>query len=455
MGSFNATCIISNLPIEAGTPVRFLALTASKYHADGNEHICYVAGRWQLRCAPLRAQYNDYGSVEHIKKRLVNRVFIESLNRDCVEKGVGDNQCHDVQVRPGMTIKQWLEALWEGRVYVTDHQPRGRAKKESADAALDDVLDLARREAATTRYEPPPGMPSLSRIEKVLQNNKLPVVTEYGAEGYVLDEVSTGFIRVRHGRYGDSAEHEKALQPLIPLLDAAGYAAMITCGTGMYNNPAEILVAPKPVPKGAKDENGKDIYFHSAGLGPDEMAEKHGKPRPVSQAMIREDVWQILLKTPIDHWRGSFTFDDMQRDANAVLDAEIAWKEEEKAFLARDPKTIRESERVAWMSKAFRRSMDSREDMENHFRAAIYPHEGVSGFSLRQAFEMGMELAESREELEGFITDMAETAYVQWQYAHLHGQWHPTTNSGQDGNWKAHRAFLKALAKIKGRWEDE
>jgi hypothetical protein len=40
-------------------------------------------------------------------------------------------------------------------------------------------------------------------------------------------------------------------------------------------------------------------------------------------------------------------------------------------------------------------------------------------------------------------------------YANLHGQWHPTTNSGQDGNWKEHRAFLKALLKIKGRFEDE
>src|SRR5512140_3497244 len=105
MGSFNATCIISGLPIEAGTPVRYLALTQNNTNKP-NGHSCYVHGRWQLRCPPLKAQYNDYGSIEHIKKRFTNRVFFESLSVDCVEKGVGDNQCHDVQVRPGMSRKE-------------------------------------------------------------------------------------------------------------------------------------------------------------------------------------------------------------------------------------------------------------------------------------------------------------------------------------------------------------
>ena len=59
MGSFNATCIVSNLPIEYGDKVRFLALTESAYH-KGNEHICYVGGRWQVRGAPIKAKYNDY-----------------------------------------------------------------------------------------------------------------------------------------------------------------------------------------------------------------------------------------------------------------------------------------------------------------------------------------------------------------------------------------------------------
>jgi hypothetical protein len=434
MGSFNATCIISNLQIEHGTPVRFLALTASAHHSDGNEHICYVGGRWQIRCPPIRAKYNDYGSIENLKKRLCNRVFFESLNHDCVEKGVGDNQCHDVQVRRGMTTKQWLEALWEGRVYVTDYQknPNWPPKNWKPE-------------------EPPVGMPSMTRIEKVLKDNDLPVVTAWGAKGFFIDEVSRGFIRIRHGRdYTDSDEN--VLGPVVPLLEAAGYAAMVTCGTGMYSNPAEILVAPKPVPKGAKDAHGQGIHFHTDGLAPEK---DRNRPRPVSQAMIREDVWQILLKTPISHFRGDFTFADMQKAANAALDEEKAWKAEEAAWMARDPKTIPKDEAEVWAKKVFRHYTNSREDMKNHFRSCLHAHEGVSGFSLRQAFELGMELSENQAELEGFIQDMAETAYVQVAYDHLHGQWHPTTNSSQDGMWKEHRAFMASLMKIKGHYEDE
>jgi hypothetical protein len=441
MGSFNATCIISNLPIEHGTPVRFLALTGNGYHRDGNDHICYVAGRWQLRCPPIRAEYNDYGSIEHIKRRLANRVFFESLGRDCVEKGVGDNQYPDVQVRKGMSHKHWLEALWEGRVYVKDYRYRITARRPGEPVPV---------------YEPPEGMPSLSRIEGILKANNLPVVTDYGAEGFVLDEVSYGFIRIRYGRQGDA--HEEALRPVVPMLDAAGYAAMITCGTGNYRNPAEILVAPKPVPKDAKDAQGQTLWFPAHGLAEDETR-TNTKPRPVSQAMVREDVWQIMLKTPIESWRHSepLTIAAMQKAANEFLDWEKAWKAEEAAFqarLAEKPTTITMEEREAWMMKLMGR-MSRRDERDNIFQSAIRDSEGMSGFSLAEAFNFGIELGGTPEELEGFITDLAETAYVQWVYTHLHGQWHPTTNSGQDGNWKEHRAFLKALLKIKGRFEDE
>ncbi len=425
MGSFNATCIVSNLPIEAGTPVRFLAMTGSRFHRDGNDHICYVSGRWQLRCPPIRAEYNDYGSVQKLKEGLVHQVFFESLNRDCVEKGVGDNQCHDVQVRSGMTPGQWLEALWEGRVYVKDRDwdiPEDRERKAP---------------------ELPKGMPTLARIEKVLQDNQLPVVTAYGAEGYVIDEVSPGFLRIRYGRHVEMDKREDHLRPVLPLLDAAGYAAMITCGTGNYRDPAEILVAPKPVPRGAKDDQGRDIYFFGRGLAEDD---ERNIPRPVTQAMIREDVWQIMLNMPIQSWQGAFTFADMRTAALQALDEELKSKAELESLKKESPEI--------WKMKSLMRSMGM-DNRDNRFRMSLGEPEGVSGFSLKAAFSLAFELTGDRKKLEKFVLDMAETGYVQWQYAHLHGQWHPTTNSGQEGNWKEHRAFLEALSKIKGQWEDE
>jgi hypothetical protein len=339
--------------------------------------------------------------------------------------------CHDVQVRRGMTPKKWLEALWEGRVFVTDqddYNPSPDWKPE----------------------EPPEGMPSLTRIENILKTNNFPVVTDYGAKGYVVDEVSPGFLRIRLSRF--EVDHEQALRPVIPALHAAGYAAMITCGTGSYSNHAEILVAPRPVPKGS---GGRDVYFHTSGLA--EAAKFRAllkKPRPVSQAMIREDVWQILLQSPFSGYR-DFTFADMQSSAKEVLDEELTWKAEEEAFRARDPRTIPDAERHAMETKLFRRTMD-RHERDTVFRSSVRAYEGVSGFALREAFDLGLELSASREDLDRFITqDMAETAYVQLVYSRLHGQWHPSTNSGQDPAWKAHRTFLQALMKIAEDQENE
>lgn len=407
MGSFNATCIISNLQIEAGTPVRFFLLTGAKYK-DGNDHSCYVWGRWQLRGAAIRAKYNDYGSIEDIKESLTSKLLFEALNRDVVEKGVGDNECHDVQVRSGMSQEDWLAALWEGRVFVQDHRF---------------VFDKNWKPS-----EPEEGIPSLTRIEKVLTGEQLAVVTAWGAKGYFLDEVSRGFIRIRHEL---QKENLAPLERIVPLLQKAGYAAMITCGTGNYANRAEVLVAPMPA---------QNRHVHSKGVSEEE--DRHTKPRPVSQVMVREDVWKILLRTTFRSWDGLFGIKRMREDA-------LAWLKVTQ-------------ERTASMNTSFGKDLAKAlllaEDFErnNIFSQAIYGGEGVSGYSLRDAFRLGIELAENAEELEQYVLDLAEMAYVQMVYGgSLHGQWHPTTNSGQDPHWKEHRAFLKKLSAIRGAYEDD
>src|SRR5574338_745990 len=190
MGSFNATCIVSNLPIEAGTPVRFLALTRSQYN-EGNEHVCYVGGRWQLRGAPIKAEYNDYGTIENWEKSFTTKIFFKSFDQDVVEKGVGDNQCHDVHVRVGMSEDEWIDALWEGRVEIIDHLNRQVKTSDKPFVVQDEHIRK--------------GLPTIYRVETALKNAGLPVTTAYGAEGYVIDEVIHGFIRVRFGRHHDDS----------------------------------------------------------------------------------------------------------------------------------------------------------------------------------------------------------------------------------------------------------
>jgi len=409
MGSFNATCIVSGLPIQAGDAVRYLALTESK-HNPSNKWSCYVSGRWQLRTVPLRAEYNDYGSVENIQPGLVERVFFKSFDLDVVEKGVGDNQCHDVHVRKGMSQAEWLTALWEGRVFVRSQYGWNTMTPEEL------YVIMKKQDEGQ-----PKGIPTLARIEAVLKANDLPVTTEYGAQGFVLDEVNPGFLRVRFGR---SSGETKKLEKLVPVLVEAGFAAMLTCGTGSYANNAEILVAPRPTPEGQ--------HHHTDGVG--ESAERN-RPLGVSLAMIREDVWQILLNTKIaDHWQLGEVSIGLFRTA-----AEKLYKEE-AAFTKKLAKTP-EKDRGRLIIDRYAGS----DEQNNILQEFLRPGEGISGFALKAAFQLAKKLHQTPAELKAFLNDLAETLYVQWMYSHLHGQWHPTTNSGQEGNWKDHRDFLRKL----------
>lgn len=409
MGCFNATCIASRLPIQAGEPVRFLAMTQNRWH-KGAGHACYVNGRWQLRGPPLRAKYNDYGSVEDIEPGLVERVFFGGFDSDVIEKGVGDNQCHDVHAHKGMSAKEWLSALWEGRVQVDDNlaEPVWDAR------GLSRVKD---------------GIPNLSRLEKVLRDAGIPVTTTYGAPGCVLDEQSPGFIRVRWGAYGDRAGN---LQKPLEVIRAAEYAAMLTAGTGSYAVDAEILVAPAP-----------GVQYNGPGMGPFDGLHRR-EPRDVAQAMIREDVWQILLRVPLDtYWfKGKVTADVVFEQAQAYLGVEADL--DAKLAAMNDP------------VKAFRLKMERRHVRGNNlFSAMLQTCEGVSGWTFQQSLDLAQTLAKDRAELDVFVRDLCETLCVEWAFSKLHGQWHPSTNDSQDPNWRSVRNFHRRLGKIRGRWQEE
>src|SRR5262249_20739841 len=114
MGSFSMICSASGLGISAGTPVRCLLLTASPYEdADPRK-------TWIVRTPPLRAVYNDYGSIERVHKAdaFIAKLWLRGLREDVVVKGLGDNECHDVPVKIDMSFTQMLTAVQEGRLEV-------------------------------------------------------------------------------------------------------------------------------------------------------------------------------------------------------------------------------------------------------------------------------------------------------------------------------------------------
>ncbi len=410
MGSFNASCIVSGLPIEGGDKVRFLVLARSSSHPDGNEHVNYVDGRWKLFGVPVRGEYNDYGSVENTEGGYAEGFLFAALRAHAVERGVGDNSCHDLEVVAGMGKESWLKALWEGRVRVRECHPR----------AVD----------GESTWEPPVGVPTFKRVKALLTASGHPLQSrdqeEPYVDGFLVDEASPGFVRLRAGGYGG----ELKVESLLPVLHEAGYAAMMVAGSGFYAESEELLVGPLPPKDG--------VHVVVQPFGSEEELPNTMIVRPASQAMIREDVWQLLLSLP--GWAGK-TVEDMR--AAAVS----AYEEDVGGLLEKEDDIDEEVERLTRMA---RRALGDRgEGPLNFFREAIREGRiGTAGFGLQDAFDAAKDSQLDPEKAKKFVSDIAETAFAQFAYGSLHGQWQPRTNGSQDPNWEGHHGFLLRLASL-------
>jgi len=115
MGTFDYTCSISDLPIHARDPVRFLLLVESPY-CKGAVNADYLGDRWAPLSFPLQAKYDAYSSIEDILPSPIKGLWVETLREDLVEKDLGENPYHDPAVKKGMTVEEMLWPLCEGRL---------------------------------------------------------------------------------------------------------------------------------------------------------------------------------------------------------------------------------------------------------------------------------------------------------------------------------------------------
>ncbi len=254
MGSFAFTCAVSGFPIEAGDEVRILLLTKNPY-TDGEGIVCETHGLWFPRTFPLRATYNDYGSVEDVESGPSRDVWLEGLAIDLIERGVGENTVHDVATRKGMSFPELLNALREGRVLV--------------------CRDLGRHERASATEEK--GVPTFVGIEKILTLNTMPLSSGIGQEGFLVDELSYGVVRVRWMGAGTMYQKcEEQLSLLLPFLGE--YVTSLVAGQNAGE--VELHMDVKPCTKN---------FYRLRSLD-------DKPPLLVVPAMIREDVWQALLK---------------------------------------------------------------------------------------------------------------------------------------------------------------
>jgi hypothetical protein len=129
------------MTINAGEAVRFLPIVQNGWHfqaqggfPEGASPIllqgggaCYNSSYWFPFCLPIRAKYNDYGSIEDIASKTEQdkaelAQFIGAFKKHAIPLTVGENEYHDVPLQE-FTMEEILEALREGRVYTKYNLP--------------------------------------------------------------------------------------------------------------------------------------------------------------------------------------------------------------------------------------------------------------------------------------------------------------------------------------------
>jgi hypothetical protein len=383
MGSFDYTCAVSGLSIGGGDRVRYLLLNENPHHNPA-EHACYIDGRWAPRTIPIRANYNDYGTIEDYKEDIFVKVITEQFKQDLITRGVGENQCHDIAVTRDMSFKGFLEAIWEGRVLV-GHQPSGVKMKRKA---------------------PPKGVPTIRRVCKALQKAGFTVQGEF--QGYLVSLQKRGFVRVRCAEFQNQIEHlEKAAKALTE------YATMITVAKDLSNG-GDLIVGPKP--------------GRYEGISFAKLREDLHRPRYVAQAMIREDVWQALCNLrPMDEG-GSQPLQWFKDGIRGVL---AKLEEIRKA----DPRD------------AFRLDLDLRHGNEFMLYRYLQGPGVVGGITEALEVFIGLNpTAEEKEEVINtlgelaYITDVLNNVRYQWHPG--------SANGPQCGAWRDHKQYLQALAGV-------
>lgn len=268
MGHFSMTCSASGLPITGGTKVRALLLTKSPYEDDTRK-------AWVVRTLPIRATYNDYGTIEDIHKGddHIAAQWLRGLKEDLVELGLGDNSVHDTATSKDMEFFQLLEALRSHRVFVRQ-----------------DTKHFWRRPHDGSFLDKAP-LPMYQVICNVLTAAGYPLSNDHdSAKALVVDEPVPNMTRVRFGRYEHGKEHLEALEAAKAAIEAAGYVASVVAGSGRYADDADVLVAHPP-------KEGQHFK------GPQwDMKDDEDKRLPVRLAMVREDVWQAMVAYPRDSY---------------------------------------------------------------------------------------------------------------------------------------------------------
>jgi len=406
MGDFDYTCAISGLPIGAGDKVRYLLISSSPYTSES----CLMSSSWFPRTFPIKAEYNDYGSVENVEEGIGRDLWMEGLKLDMASCGIGDNTCHDVPTSKYMSFNDLLSAIIEGRVLVSRNYDRYNYASN------------------LKRYRPktPVGVPTMQRVRKILVKNKFKICTEFCGEGYIISKLRYGTICIRCSGYGKDAYGKEMygrdiefLLRLLPYLNQE-YTTVIKAGDGSHR--VELMVHVRP---GTKD-------FH--GSRKDKKTPLH-----VNHMMIREDVWQQLLQTPVEDNYGQ-SIATVEDHKQAIFDLYekgyqimVAYKNAETGSVEKD-------------RLRFELNYGLDRDYNNLISPFVCKSEIPFTVGLGEHWKLLLEKCLPLEDVKHVLEAIAEFVHVWKVISKLRIAWHPSTSCGpQYGEWKSHQDFLHKL----------
>lgn len=453
MGSFDFTCMASNLPISAGTPVRYLLLTENPFNSLANRGINQTDG-WFPRAYPIRGRYNDYGTIDRWDPEdpmidLLMTGFVQDLH----ERGWGDNSVHDMAIKKDMTFDYALDAIRAGRLTVNrfgynplkdiERSERlrvllGEVKKTEDARAAEDLaaglatpraVELALTQAGYGCLTAPKNVDA--KPAAVPKKRRQPIAVFVSGQ-------TPGWVRVRL-QDTHTKDHQKRLADIATLLQA-NFSAMVTTGTGHYAWGGEVQVMT------SYSTEDKGQRRHATISRGDEK--QKNTPLLCLPAMIREDVWQTLVNAKTQVWDSK-----AQKHRNVGIGqgaksipriVKIMW--EHNAMLEEKKK----EEGKDFFPLMY--SMGLEDKLRDEMLGWPLSKESVPGvYGLSQHFKLLVpRLARMSKELQArVLRDVAETLWVGYRLHEVRVSWSPSTSCGpQGGDYKAHADLLQGWADI-------
>lgn len=422
MGSFAMTCAVSGLAIHGGEPVRYGLVTG---HAPYEDHqVCYMHDLWVPRVWPLKATYDGYGRPENMKGGPTRDAWLRGFKIDLVERGWGENTCHDTDARKDWAFEHMQEAVWKNRVRVRSdvhiwprHLLEPREGKEQR--SEDDFKNLFPKQKV------PKGVPTRLRVEKILADAGLEIFTgDHKPNAVVVRHAGYGRVTVRKGDYGDQLATLKKAQVAI----GGTYATMLT--EGPINQGPEILVRPLP--------GTKDYHFSNRG-------KRSYEPLPVAQYFLREDVWRALASQIHEetHWRGEKAVKVPVSVENYREGAQKAWdallKPNKRSIPVLGPEYELQHERYSGI-----------------FVKDVIPNSLGLATSFALVVKAYKDKAMTRAQVNTFLKEAAEFAFLHYVLAPTRYYWRPSYACGpQSGEWRDHERFLSVIQDIARKRAEE